>query len=140
MSDERIKVKFDVVNTMEDKTPEEDLAGLIWHISHGDEGTISGTGANIIAKNLIALGYGRIPTIRLHTSSEPDMEVRAELINEGYELAMAQHIAEDPTRAEEWLSGKLHDAWKAGVLAKSNSSSIFDADVLAQNPHPKEDE
>lgn len=27
------------------------------------------------------------------------------------------------------------EAWDAGVLAKSNSSSIFDADVLAQNPY-----
>lgn len=29
----------------------------------------------------------------------------------------------------------LADAWEAGVLAKSNSSSIFDSDVLSENPY-----
>jgi len=47
-------------------------------------------------------------TAVLHVSTAPDMETRAELFNEGYEAAMAQHLADDPSAAEDWLA--KHDA------------------------------
>jgi hypothetical protein len=38
-------------------TDEEELAALIWRTSREDEGTISATGANIIARTLLRSGY-----------------------------------------------------------------------------------
>jgi|GEM_PF-6207627 len=48
------------------------------------------------------------------TSTCVDMETRAELLNEGYEAAVTQGLADDPERAEEWLNGKLAVAWAEG--------------------------
>ncbi|WMI33175.1 hypothetical protein SEA_RIKSENGUPTA_79 [Microbacterium phage RikSengupta] len=40
------------------------MANVIWQASHADEGTISATGADIVAKALIMAGYGKIATER----------------------------------------------------------------------------
>lgn len=50
----------------------------------------------------------------IHVSTAPDMEVRAELFNEGYEAAMAQHLADDPTLADDWLREQRALAWDEG--------------------------
>lgn len=41
------------------------------------------------------------------TTTCVDMETRAELINEGFEAAVAQGLVDDPARAEDWLADKL---------------------------------
>lgn len=48
------------------------------------------------------------PELRLHVSTYPDMETRAELFNRGYDAAMSQHLADDPSAADDWL--EEHDA------------------------------
>jgi len=40
---------------------EQGIAKLIWEASRVDEGSISATGANIIASALVAHGYGKLP-------------------------------------------------------------------------------
>ena len=49
--------------------------------------------------------------------SHYDMEARAAHFNEGYEAAMSQHLAEDPSAAEDWLNAKLAEAWREGFSA-----------------------
>lgn len=44
-----------------------------------------------------------------------DIEKHAESFNEGYEAAMAQHLADHPTLAEDWLQEKVEAAFKAGA-------------------------
>lgn len=51
---------------------------------------------------------------RVTTTTCVDMETRVALLNEGYDTAIAQHMADDPERAEEWLDGKLAIAWAEG--------------------------
>jgi hypothetical protein len=53
---------------------------------------------------------------------EPELEsVLDRLLVASAKLAQAQN--------------RLAEAWAEGVMAKSNSSSIFDADVLEKNPY-----
>jgi hypothetical protein len=41
-------------------TPEHDMASVIWRASRDDEGSISAAGADWIASQLVAAGYGKI--------------------------------------------------------------------------------
>lgn len=76
----------------------------------------------------------------VHISTAPDMEVRAELFNEGYEAAMSQHLADDPSAAEDWLA--KHDdqvraeGWDAAMSANFNNSGQ-PALALTRNPYRK---
>lgn len=49
--------KMKVVDDNQSRQEMEDLAELIWRVSRGDEGTISATGAEVLASRLIASGY-----------------------------------------------------------------------------------
>lgn len=60
-------------------------------------------------------------------------EVRAHYI---YEPRHAEVHAE---LFDRWLASVKAFAWAEGVMAKSNSSSIFDRDVLAQNPYKRKE-
>lgn len=48
------------------------LAELIWNVSRRDEGTISATGANIVAGAVLAAGYSRTPDAHLRERGESD--------------------------------------------------------------------
>ena len=47
--------------------------------------------------------------VRIQTTCV-DPETRAVIWNEGYEAAMSQHLADDPTAADDWLQSKLAEA------------------------------
>lgn len=49
-----------------------------------------------------------------------DIEDHAASFNEGYETAMAQHVADDPTVAQDWLVEQKAAAWSAGVRTALN--------------------
>lgn len=55
-----------------------------------------------------------VPVIHVH---HHDIEHHAASFNEGYEAAMAQHLADDPSLAEDWLNAKLAGAWVEGFRA-----------------------
>jgi hypothetical protein len=46
-----------------------------------------------------------------------DLEAHAEHFNEGYEAAMAQHLADDPSITEDWLNEQKAKAWDEGADA-----------------------
>lgn len=70
-----------------------------------------------------------------------DIEKLAEWFNEGYETAVAQGLADDPTLAADWLAE--HDrevaarAWDQGVRTTFTRIVLREglADVLVRNPH-----
>jgi hypothetical protein len=49
-----------------------------------------------------------------------DTETRARIWNEGYEAAMAQHLADDPSLADDWLNEQKAKAWDEGYAAGSD--------------------
>ena len=63
-----------------------------------------------------------------------DIEHHARSFNEGYETAVTQGLADDPTLADDWLNAKLAEAWDRAV-----ASLIYDDGTpveLAHNPNP----
>lgn len=61
-----------------------------------------------------------------------DIEQHAVSFNEGYEAAMAQHLADDPSVAQDWLDENLAEAWdkghESGYWNGRQSSSILPHD------------
>ena len=70
-----------------------------------------------LADALLDLGYRKHPAVETIHVHHHDIEHHAASFNEGYEAAMAQHLADDPSLAEDWLNTKLADAWDKGFYA-----------------------
>jgi len=78
---------------------------LMWAQDYARRGETVKSGALIQAARdlLVRSLHPRPSEVRLHVSTHPDMETRTTLLNEGYEMAMAHHLADDPTVAQDWL-------------------------------------
>lgn len=61
-----------------------------------------------------------------------DIEHHARSFNEGYETAMAQELADDPTIAQDWLDEKLAAAWDEG---KESTIEAYDGRGDGSNPY-----
>lgn len=65
------------------------------------------------ADALTAAGFGLVAdTVVIHIPH--DTEAHARSFNEGYETAVAQELAEDPSLAHDWLNEKLAETWDEG--------------------------
>ena len=64
-----------------------------------------------------------------------DMEAHAASFNEGYEAAMAQHIALDPSVAQDWLVEQKAAAWTAGVGTALNHAITNDDGITLRLQH-----
>jgi len=61
-----------------------------------------------LVHEILAAGYVKSETVtHIHWH---DMESHARSFNEGYETAMSQELADDPTRADDWFNKKLREA------------------------------
>lgn len=56
-----------------------------------------------------------------------DIEDHAASFNEGYEAAVAQHLADDPTTAQDWLDARLT---KAARAALAEAADVMPIDTL----------
>jgi len=63
--------------------------------------------AELLIRDLLELGWTSEPTI-VHVHH--DTEAHARSFNEGYEAAITQGLADDPTLADDWLQTKLREA------------------------------
>lgn len=70
------------------------------------------------ADALTSAGYGPMNAVAVvhvaHDTEAHDTEAHARSFNEGYETAMAQELADDPTTAQDWLDEKLANAKAEG--------------------------
>lgn len=66
-----------------------------------------------------------------------DAESRARHFNEGYEAAMAQQLADDPTLAEDWLEEQRAKAWDEGRASGFSRAMrrMSDEPTLDTTPH-----
>ena len=74
----------------------------------------------------------------VHVSTEPDMETRARIFNEGYAMAVAQGLTDDPALADEWLAALLRserakalreaadELWRVFLLLPNTPSPLGD--------------
>jgi len=69
---------------------------------------ILGKTAPCAADAILAAGYVKSDTV-IHVHHH-DIENHARSFNEGYETAMAQELADNPTTAQDWLEEKLQEA------------------------------
>lgn len=78
--------------------------------------------AEVFADALTAAGYGPVQAVAvIHVAH--DAEAHARSFNEGYETAMAQELADDPTTAQDWLDAKLK---AAGAQALRDAADDFE--------------
>lgn len=77
-------------------------------------------------------GVSRPPAIIMHVCMHRDIEDHARSFNEGYETAMAQHLADDPAAADDWLNAKLAEAWDEGF--NSGQGSMYGKGYIKPNP------
>jgi hypothetical protein len=69
-----------------------------------------------------------------------DTETRARIWNEGYEAAMAQHLADDPSVADDWLNEQKAKAWDEGYqIGKRDHCDYWPTaetcDISSANPY-----
>ena len=73
--------------------------------------------ANIASEVLAANGYGKLEeatVIHVHH----DIEAHARSYNEGYDAAVTQGLADDPSLADDWFQDKIREA-RAGALQEA---------------------
>jgi len=58
-----------------------------------------------------------------------DIEHHAESFNEGFETAVAQGLADDPTLAQEWLAERLAQERAAALGEAADEAEAIDADA-----------
>jgi hypothetical protein len=92
-----------------------DLKGFYTVSSHVEQPT------NMTASEFMAqLAKSEFVEVHHH-----DIEAHAKSFNEGYEAAMSQHLADDPSLAEDWLNEKLAEAWDEGAAFQSLHDVIY---------------
>ena len=64
-----------------------------------------------------------------------DIEKHAASFNEGYETAMAQELADDPTTAQDWLEEKMAEAKAEGWDASTKLHLHMFGRSLTDNPY-----
>jgi hypothetical protein len=64
-----------------------------------------------------------------------DIEHHARSFNEGYETAMAQDLAVNPSLAQDWLDEKLAEAWDKGMQAMYDTTSSEWPPIPEANPY-----
>lgn len=65
-----------------------------------------------------------------------DIEKRAEHFNEGYEAAVSQGLADDPSLADDWLQEKLREAQAEAWTAGWESGWDDAREDLGKTPNP----